>query len=1443
MGKYDERRQQLGIGTQTSEGSKYDRRREEIQQKREAVRQESIRQAEQRKEATRKPALTPQETEIVDRMRLAPLNVVKRIAETGNQSAEPQLVDRPSYAERVKQRVSGWPDILKPVGVVVEGIAQAPSMLATREALGTENSVEQGFKPVSGAGRVAGQIIAPIGAALTTPGAALGGGALYNQAGNVLSRFAPKLGGSAAGRVTEEVLKGSAVGAATGVGSELVINPNASGRQLAESAAYGAGGGAVLGGLGRGIGEAFSSFMNRSKSVVPEVENRVTKLLELPEPRARGNANTVETPDVIYGEGRIYTPEPLGLPEGNVVRPTRLRTADNDTTLNSVMGRIRPIVTERMTPPLENPNELAKWVQSHLGDNISLNEVRTLQYEDLRQMAEMMRSRMSVSDEAHKVASELGYNLDELLNGRMPTLGQRAAQNAQERIYGVYPDSLPKVRTPQFNREVLSGAAAPVERVGRAPGSPVSRFDERRKALGITQKTPIQDIPDPEVEVEEILRSVQEPRIRDRVVSFLDEAEKAARERLKNRSNIGFTPQGGNDIVDYAIIGASKLAKGTVKLADFTEEMVKEFGERIRPQAQQIYQMAKEQLRQQERRASKEGKEALEFNESGIGDASTFEQKISRKANKKKGSFRQWWEKTRTQLVDDLAPLEGLEKRVRGRLASAEDSLYKSARMFKGVPEKAAQIVTQRLTPIVEAIEKAGHSAEDLGRYALAKHAKDVNAAGYKSGFTNAEIESVLIKYDSPEMRKAQAELVQINRDMLQELVDNGVVSRELAEVLNERWKNYIPLFRALDEEAVDFETGLSKAVANVANPIKTLKGSEKPVIDPLENMVKNIMRSTNAAERNKVAGQLIKLADIDTEGNFIRKLDHMAEVGRKNVVNVKVNGENVKYEVEPEVYKAMLNLDQESSNMIINMLAKPASLLRAGATLTPEFSLRNPMRDVIQAFVVSKSGFNPLIDFPVGIIQSISKGKLYRDWVDNLGAYGNIMSMDRNVHRQALEKVLGEPASKKFVNIVNGKSLIRLLRAISDTTESATKVGEYRAALRKGESPQEAAYRSRDIMDFARAGTGIRQTNKIVAFLNANIQGKSKLIRAVKENPVGTTTRALTAVTLPTIGIFALNKQFANETQRETIDNAPDWMRNSFWLMAIPGTDTVARIPKPFDLAAIFSNLPERALDFVYQNDKEAFDGFARQSLSEAAIPVQISGLLPFVEGMANYSFFRQGDIIPQRESGLEFSDQYDPTRTTETAKFLAKGAEKLTGGKGAFKNFSSPRIMDNTIQGLTAGLGKYATDAVDAILTGKVPFTNWKVAPPIVERPEAPAKKFEQQPLLRSFLVDPSQGGKVMDQFYTEIDKLSKEKSSNKLNNKVFGGTLKKPEYLPKEKNEQLKSLNKYSDDVSDINKQIREIEKSMILSPREKRKQIDVLMDQRMKIIKESVAKIKK
>ncbi len=815
----------------------------------------------------------------------------------------------------------------------------------------------------------------------------------------------------------------------------------------------------------------------------------------------------------------------------------------------------------------------------------------------------------------------------------------------------------------------------------------------------------------------------------------------------------------------------------------------------------------------------KRSEDARTFNDSGLGDSGSFEGKITRGKKASKTTFGEKWEKLKTQFTEDIAPINKLERNVKGEISSAEDSIYKSARLYKGVPEKINQFIEQRLKPIVRTIEKAGHHSDDLGRYALAVHAKDVNKAGIKSGFTNAEIDDVLKKFGTPEMEAARKELVNINKELLDDLVDSGVVSKEMRDSLNERWKNYIPLTRDLDD-VVGRSSGLSEALANVASPIKRLKGSEKNVVEPLENMVENIVKNINASERNKVASHIPKLAKLDPDEKFIRKLKDGEKIEGKNVVSVKENGENVHYEVDKDVHDALLTLDKESSTWLMRFLSTPASWLRAGATLTPEFIIRNPIRDYRNAKIVSESGFR-LDDYAVGLASSLmgkfGKGKLYQDWVKNLGAYGNIVSEDRNAFVAAQKKVLTQSATKKFINVVNPKSIITLLRSISDISESSTKVGEYRAALRKGATKEEAAYRARDIMDFARAGTSIRQTNKVVAFLNANIQGKSKMIRAFKKNPVRTSIRVFKSMAVPTVGIYYYNKQFANDEQKETIKNAPNWQRNTFWLVAVPGTDMVARIPKPFDFAVV-SNIVDRSLELFDNHDKEAFDNFGKGVVADNALPMMITGIQPILEGMANYSFFRQGPIIPERDKGVGFDEQYDPIRTSETAKGIAKGVESVAGSMGG--NFRSPYIVDNTIQGLFAGGGNYATDAVDAIL-GKTGA---------VDRPKAPEKSTEQKPILRSFLIDPNQGGKATEQLYDLKTKLTKTKGSASRKSEEF-------KEAPK-----LKYVTDQTDAMGEIGKEIRTIEKDMKLSPKQKRDQIDVLVKTRNEIAMKAMDYIK-
>lgn len=87
--------------------------------------------------------------------------------------------------------------------------------------------------------------------------------------------------------------------------------------------------------------------------------------------------------------------------------------------------------------------------------------------------------------------------------------------------------------------------------------------------------------------------TIKDKRVRDNVTSFLDAQEQAAKARLKAKGiRISSTPL---DVwADYAVIGAAKMGKNIVKFADWSEQMVKDIGEDIRPHLNQLYESSKE---------------------------------------------------------------------------------------------------------------------------------------------------------------------------------------------------------------------------------------------------------------------------------------------------------------------------------------------------------------------------------------------------------------------------------------------------------------------------------------------------------------------------------------------------------------------------------------------------------------------------------------------------------------------------------------------------------------------------------------------------------------------------------------------------------------------------------------------------------------------------------
>ncbi len=401
--------------------------------------------------------------------------------------------------------------------------------------------------------------------------------------------------------------------------------------------------------------------------------------------------------------------------------------------------------------------------------------------------------------------------------------------------------------------------------------------------------------------------------------------------------------------------------------------------------------------------------------------------------------------------------------------------------------------------------------------------------------------------------------------------------------------------------------------------------------------------------------------------------------VPKGNIIEVFEGGKRKFYEVPKNLYESMTGLNETSSGLFIKLMSIPANILRTGATITPEFALRNPIRDQWTAFMQTQLGFRPFID-PVGAVADIlGKKERYYDWLRAGGAYSTFTELSRPNLRKTVNDLTGNKSLLSNLNIISRA------QDVSQLFEQATRLGVFKAGERKGLTPVEAAFESREsTIDFARRGAKTKDLNRVIAFFNAGVQSLDKSIRSAAAHPASFTAKGIATITIPSALLYMVNRNDADYFEK------PQWERDLFWMTKGPGGYYI-RIPKPFLYGQVFGSSVERFLSHLDKTDPEAFKGFIK-TLIDAATPVQgdpaaviiPTGLKPLIENETNWSFFKQRSIIPQGKVNLIPEEQYG-RYTPESAKAIGR-----TFGV-------SPSKVENLATGIAGGTGRYALEAAD--------------------------------------------------------------------------------------------------------------------------------------------------
>jgi len=700
-----------------------------------------------------------------------------------------------------------------------------------------------------------------------------------------------------------------------------------------------------------------------------------------------------------------------------------------------------------------------------------------------------------------------------------------------------------------------------------------------------------------------------------------------------------------------------------------------------------------------------------------------------------------------------------------------------------------------------------GHNTDELDTYLVARRALEIERQGKRTGVdrdaAKKTVDELSGKYEG--IRRRLRTYQKIQRDLL---VDSGLISRDLAVKMDSMNESYVPFYRIYEGLTGQSMSGSGTGLINLGQGVYKMKGSDKQIVSPLESIIRNSYAFRDLAERNQIARQFTevfgklqgggrvadnitgKMKPVKVSAEEIRGflqhsgiIDDMAkQTGRDSaeistdmvkqlidneaalnlwkqaksisskdgIFSAWKDGRETLWQIQdPDLYRALAMADESDAKMLskypsLRILNSLTRILRAGATLTPEFIWRNLFRDPIGAFIYSKHKFVPIWDGFRGVMSAINKDDLYREWLKNGGSYSDFVMGSQGGLTETLKDVVKDPSMlEQALEWANPLNAIKNLEKLSEFAERGTRLAVFRRAIEAGIDPQVAANLSKDTtLNYAKHGYKAYMVNKYSAFFNASIRDADKLITehsklfsgkpGDRAGAVGMMIKATASITTPSILAWYLGKDDPE------VQALPAWRKTLFWnfnLSDMVGEPFMLSLPKPFMLGQIYGSSVEVALDYGYKRDPKLVGEWAKQMLANVPNPIKTlipDAILPAMGVAANYNWFTDRKIVADNQSKLEAKFQYNPD-TSEIAKAIGNVFD------------ISPLKIDYLVRAHLGGSGRYGSDMIDAALVGMMGQ----------DIPERPAKRWYDLPGIKAFHTSPYASDRYLDAFYRGMEK----------------------------------------------------------------------------------------
>lgn len=771
---------------------------------------------------------------------------------------------------------------------------------------------------------------------------------------------------------------------------------------------------------------------------------------------------------------------------------------------------------------------------------------------------------------------------------------------------------------------------------------------------------------------------------------------------------------------------------------------------------------------------------------------------------------------------------------------------------------------------LLDILDPVSGNIDDWIGWMVANRAARLMQEGKENNFTEDEIRQGQALARTPEQRdtfrRVAREFAAFKRSILDVAEDAGLIDPEGRQIWD--LADWIPFYRQMEgDKDVVGPHGAGRGLAGKTSGIRSLKGGESALNDPLENIVMNFHRLLDASLKNNAVQQAIEAAPDVVEKaayEFKREIIPNSEVKVKlleggmpedmvnmlppelfqglgkmwaikppsdpDVIRVMVGGKPQFYKIhDPLLFRAVTsfaNLD------FIGLSAARAfkRVLTTAVTATPEFMLRNFIRDTASTAVISRNPVAAAGAFK-GIVKAYreSGGAEHMLFAGASFASGYIDGTDneataRSIRRALRKKGMHTADIKTFMDsILDGTvSLWEKYRHVSESIENANREAVFEATLNRTESITEAAYESKDLMDFSLRGDwpAYQLLTDIIPFFNARIQGMYRLGRT---NPKQLALRGALLLTLPTMLLALAN------LDNEDYDELPDWDKDTYWHFWLDGEHF--RIPKPFEVGVLFATIPERAIHTMFgDEDLAKFGKRLYWNLAEQMNLVQMPQIIkPAVEVAINYDTFSARSIENVADEGKSPRLRYD-SNTSATMRELVTAMGPIADEIGL-----SPKKAQHLIEGYLGTFGAWGLALSDF------------GARALADDPARPVLRPSDLPMVKVLYRGDKQTPAYSTQYITDVYEAAREYSTILRDYKAM--------ILEGDAQEAARILEKHRDDltvlapmaaaaqgISAINKRIDHIVMDKKMTPVQKRKEIDRLLSDRNKLAAESVSESK-